>query len=49
MYSLRFTKTDHISLVKLLYSTLTMEKLDFRVVKIVANTLTTLLSYKIMI
>lgn len=45
MYSRRFTKIDHINLVTLLHSVLTIEKLDFRVVKIIANALTTLLSY----
>ncbi|KAI1719469.1 proteasome-substrate-size regulator, mid region domain-containing protein [Ditylenchus destructor] len=46
LYSRRFTKTDHINIVQLLASALTIDKLDFRVVKVVSSVLSTLLSRK---
>lgn len=46
LYNRRFTKQDHLSIIKLLYKALTLENLDFRVVKLTANTINTLLARK---
>uniref|UniRef100_A0A1I7YJA7 BLM10_mid domain-containing protein n=1 Tax=Steinernema glaseri TaxID=37863 RepID=A0A1I7YJA7_9BILA len=45
-YSLRFTKTDHVNLIKLLYNVVTMKDCDFRLVKCSCRVLNTLLSRK---
>ncbi|KAK0412054.1 hypothetical protein QR680_006010 [Steinernema hermaphroditum] len=45
-YTLRFTKTDHINLIKLLYNVVTMKDCDFRLVKCSCRVLNNLLSRK---
>ncbi|TKR87481.1 hypothetical protein L596_011872 [Steinernema carpocapsae] len=45
-YSLRFTKEDHINLIKLFYSVVTMKDCDFRLVKCSCRVLNNLLSRK---
>ena len=49
MYGKRFTKTDHIQMVKLLYNVLILKGLDFRVVRMVAASLNTLMNHKILL
>ena len=43
-YGRRFTKTDHIRIVELLYAIVVAEKLDFSIVQAVCRTLVHLLS-----
>jgi proteasome activator subunit 4 len=49
IYGKRFTKQDHINLVKLLYDVFVIKGLDFRVVRMVATAINTLLSRKMLI
>uniref|UniRef100_A0A7E4VS87 Proteasome activator complex subunit 4 n=1 Tax=Panagrellus redivivus TaxID=6233 RepID=A0A7E4VS87_PANRE len=49
LYGRRFTKTDHINMVKLFYDVLVLKDLDFRVVKNVSLVITNLLQKKMLV
>lgn len=49
IYGKRFTKQDHINMVKLLYDVFVIKGLDFRVVRMVATAINALLSRKMLI